>query len=298
MQHPGRVEATVMNTLRPTCELSEFPRGIWKSRAARLARGGGGVVPPCRLERRAQRASLPVPGRAGLQPAPPSGLCRLRAIRAASAWTRWRAGCRTSPMPTSPTPAWRAWRSGWSGARGSGSTASRGRRALRADHVLQRARPDVGRAADRHRPLRRRTRPTAAGADVEAVSLWVHLDADDGRPWPLTEAETRTTQRGGAPAGDGAAASPAAGPLDGGEPWIFRATSATSPATSTTPRTGSRWRRSCWRRLTRTARRGDRVPVAGPTGAEADRAQREHRWIVGDDSELHASLRLGSTGGD
>lgn len=33
------------------------------------------------------------------------------------------------------------------------------------------------------------TRPGGSEADVEAVSLWVHLDADSWRPTPLTEAE-------------------------------------------------------------------------------------------------------------
>jgi acyl-ACP thioesterase len=68
-------------------------------------------------------------------------------------------------------------------------------------------------------------RDEAPEPDVEAVSLWVHLDVEHWRPSPLTEAELETY--GGARQARRVTARlrhPAPVGPDGGRPWTFRAT--------------------------------------------------------------------------
>ena len=140
----------------------------------------------------------------------------------------------------------------------------------------------------------------AAGADVEAVSLWVHLDAEHGRPWPLTEAEIETYRGSDEPRRVTARLHhPLPGSLDGGEPWIFRATECDLA--------GHINNAAYWQPLEE-----ELLAAPDPEVLDAEIEYRVpaqpgrhrvvgagmHRWIVGGDGELHASLRLGTTRGD
>jgi acyl-ACP thioesterase len=73
----------------------------------------------------------------------------------------------------------------------------------------------------------RRTDIRRAGedaADVEAVSLWVHLDPVNWRPTPLTEAEITTYGHTDARRVTARLRHPAPGATDDSAPWTFRAT--------------------------------------------------------------------------
>ena len=159
---------------------------------------------------------------------------------AGSGSTPWPAGCRTSPTRTSRMPASRPSRSGSCGGPGSSCTAGRALPSARCDHVLQRARPDVGRA-------RGRRSQSPARSAVEATALWVHLDPDSRTPAPFSPEEQamygprrargrRISARLRHPAPRRGRPSPAG---------ASGVSTATSPSTSTTRPTGSRWRRSC-----------------------------------------------------
>ncbi len=64
-----------------------------------------------------------------------------------------------------------------------------------------------------------------AAADVQAVSLWVHLDPADWRPTPLSEAELATYgDTGSLRRVSARLRHPAPGSTDAGAPWTFRAT--------------------------------------------------------------------------
>ena len=80
------------------------------------------------------------------------------------------------------------------------------REPLALDHVLLRVRRSLGRAAGLD--------PAASRApSIETVSLWVHLDAESGRPVPLPGRLPRDLRRGGGRShGVGPAAAPERGP--------------------------------------------------------------------------------------
>lgn len=137
----------------------------------------------------------------------------------------------------------------------------------------------------------------SAGPDVEAASLWVHLDLEQGRPSPLSEAEVRTF------AGDGPARRvtarlhhPMPAAADGGASWIFRATECDIAAHVNNA--------AYWRPLEEELLAGPEperldaeIEYRAPAQPGAKRMLRDgdYRWIVGGD-EVHASVRLG--GGD
>ncbi|MGA9857384.1 MAG: acyl-ACP thioesterase domain-containing protein [Solirubrobacteraceae bacterium] len=133
-----------------------------------------------------------------------------------------------------------------------------------------------------------------AGADVEAVSLWVHLDNEHWRPTPLTEAELTTY--GGAPTRRVSARlrhpTPA---LDTDEvAWTFRATECDIADHVNNA--------AYWLPVEEELLGGEEptqldveIEYRGPAQPGAKRVLRagEYRWIVAEDGELHASVRLG-----
>jgi acyl-ACP thioesterase len=140
-------------------------------------------------------------------------------------------------------------------------------------------------------------------ADVEAVSLWVHLDAERWRPSPVTQAEIDIY--GGMPARKVSARlrhpTPEAtdgGALGGGAPWVFRATECDIADHINNA--------AYWQPLEEELLAGDdpegidveieyRTPAQ--PGAKRVVSNGSYRWIVGDDAELHASIRLGAGDG-
>jgi acyl-ACP thioesterase len=139
-------------------------------------------------------------------------------------------------------------------------------------------------------------RPAGPGvSDVEAVSLWVHLDAERWRPTPLTEAEMQTY--GGTPERKVSARlrHPAPEGLDGGAGWTFRATECDIADHVNNA--------AYWQPLEEELLAGedpDRVDVEieyrtpAQPGLKRVVANGRYRWIVGDEDELHASIRLGA----
>ena len=79
-------------------------------------------------------------------------------------------------------------------------------------------------SAERRTDIVNQTEPHPERADVEAVSVWVHLDVGHWRPTPLTAAEIDTY--GGMPQRKVSARlrHPGLESTDGGTKWIFRAT--------------------------------------------------------------------------
>jgi acyl-ACP thioesterase len=139
----------------------------------------------------------------------------------------------------------------------------------------------------------------ADSPDVEAVSLWVHLDAERWRPSPLTAAELATY--GGSVAARKLSARlrhPVPASTEGGDPWVFRATECDLADHVNNA--------AYWQPL-------EEELLAAPDPAEIDvemeyrtpaqpgskRVLRDgrYRWIVAEDGELHASLRLEAGGG-
>ncbi len=115
-----------------------------------------------------------------------------------------------------------------------------------------------------------------AAPDVEAVSLWVHLDAERWRPSPVTQAEIDTY--GGMPARRVSARlrHPAPETTDGGAGWAFRATECDIADHVNNA--------AYWQPLEEellagedpaAAGRRDRVPRAGPAGRQARGQRRE-----------------------
>jgi acyl-ACP thioesterase len=148
----------------------------------------------------------------------------------------------------------------------------------------------------------RRTDIVADGAengavpDVEAVSLWVHLDAARWRPSPVTQAEMDIY--GGMPARRVSARLRHPGPspestTDGSE-WRFRATECDIAEHVNNA--------AYWQPLEEELLAGadpERLDVEieyrapAQPGAKRVVGDGRYRWIVGDEDELHASIRLG-----
>jgi acyl-ACP thioesterase len=138
----------------------------------------------------------------------------------------------------------------------------------------------------------------AAEPDVEAVSIWVHLDAEHWRPSPLTAAELDTY--GGAVPSRRVSARlrhPVPAVLTGGATWVFRATECDIADHINNA--------AYWQPLEEELLTGPepdpgqldveieyRTPA--PPGAKRVVADGEYRWMVGDGDELHASIRLGA----
>ncbi len=145
-----------------------------------------------------------------------------------------------------------------------------------------------------------------AGADVQAVSLWVHLDGEQWRPSPLTAAEIETYRGAAEPRRVTARLRhPVPDSLDGGEPWVFRATECDiADHVNNT----AYWQPVEEELLTGQAGRAgsdpERLDVEIEYRAPAQPGHKRvvrngaYRWIVGDDGEVHASVRLGSADGD
>jgi acyl-ACP thioesterase len=131
-------------------------------------------------------------------------------------------------------------------------------------------------------------------SDVEAVSLWVHLDPVEWRPMPFTEEEA--TLYGTSAAGRRVTARlrhPLPRSLDGGSPWSFRATELDIA--------GHINNAAYWGPL-------EEELLGGPEPERID-AELEyrspcqpgekvlvrdgsHRWIAGPDQEIHASMQV------
>jgi acyl-ACP thioesterase len=155
--------------------------------------------------------------------------------------------------------------------------------------------------AERRTDIVREESDGAAGAvpDVDAVSLWVHLDAEHWRPTPLTEAETEAY--GGTPERKVSARlrHPTPDGLSGGSGWIFRATECDIADHVNNA--------AYWQPLEEELLAGDDpqqidVEIEYRTPAQPGHkrvvSSGSYRWIVGDDDELHASIRLGADGDD
>ena len=154
----------------------------------------------------------------------------------------------------------------------------------------------------------RRTDIVLAGANgtapelpaVQAVSLWVHLDTEHWRPTPLTQAEMQTY--GGAPERKVSARLRLPGPDSaddgGGRAWVFRATECDIADHVNNA--------AYWQPLEEELLAGDdpeqldvEIEYRAPAqpGPKRVVAAGDYRWIVGEDDELHASIRLDSAGG-
>jgi acyl-ACP thioesterase len=137
-----------------------------------------------------------------------------------------------------------------------------------------------------------------AGPDVEAVSLWVHLDAEHWRPSPLTDAEIAAYRGAGEPRRVTARLHhPVPDAFDGGAPWVFRATECDIADHVNNA--------AYWQPLEEELLAGPdpdgldaEIEYRAPAQPGHKRVVRDgaYRWIVGDDDELHASLRLGLAG--
>ncbi|MGH2913881.1 MAG: acyl-[acyl-carrier-protein] thioesterase [Solirubrobacteraceae bacterium] len=144
----------------------------------------------------------------------------------------------------------------------------------------------------------RRTDIGAIGAsrpDIEAASLWVHLDREARRPWPLTDAELRTYM--GAPPHRRISArlrhpAPPA-QSDGGVAWRFRSTE-----TDLADHVNNA---AYWSPLEEELLAGDEpisidaeIEYHAPAqpGDKRVLADGARRWIVGQGGELHASILL------
>ena len=137
--------------------------------------------------------------------------------------------------------------------------------------------------------------------DVEAVSLWVHLDVEHWRPSTLTEAEL-ATYGGVAPSRRVSARlrHPTPADVSGGTVWTFRATECDIADHINNA--------AYWQPLEEELLRGGdpdperldaeieyRTPAQ--PGAKRVVTAGDYRWIVGDEGELHASIRLGAGDG-
>jgi acyl-ACP thioesterase len=135
----------------------------------------------------------------------------------------------------------------------------------------------------------------AAAADVEAVSLWVHLDAVDWRPTRLSQQEIATY--GGAVTERRVSARlrhPPPAPDAAREPWIFRATELDIA--------GHVNNAAYWQPLEQELVGGedpDRIDVEieyrtpSQAGERLVLSEGPRRWIVSAEGELHASIAIG-----
>ena len=138
-----------------------------------------------------------------------------------------------------------------------------------------------------------------AGAAVQAVSLWVHLDREDWRPSPLTEAEIETYRGAGELRQVSARLHhPVPDSVDDGTPWVFRATECDIADHVNNA--------AYWQPVEEELLSGadpERLDVEieyrAPAQPGNKRVLRDgaYRWIVGGDGEVHASVRLGAADG-
>jgi acyl-ACP thioesterase len=139
-------------------------------------------------------------------------------------------------------------------------------------------------------------RPGANDADVKAVSLWVHLDAEHLRPAPLTAAEIETY--GGAPTERRVSARlrhplpPVAGAATE-RGWTFRATECDLADHVNNA--------AYWQPLEEELLAGEdpqRIDVEleyrtpAQPGEKRVLAEGDRRWIIGSEGELHATIAL------
>jgi acyl-ACP thioesterase len=141
--------------------------------------------------------------------------------------------------------------------------------------------------------------------DVEAVSIWVHLDIEHWRPSTLTDAELRTY--GGAVPGavpsrrvSARLRHPIPAEMTGGAPWTFRTTECDI---ADHINNAAYWEPLEEELLTGVEPDPEQLDVEieyrTPAQPGAKRVVRhgDYRWIVGDDDELHASIRFGADDG-
>ncbi len=138
-----------------------------------------------------------------------------------------------------------------------------------------------------------------SGADVEAVSLWVHLDAEHWRPTPLTAAEAAMYGRMPTRRVSARLRHPTPDSAGGGTAWIFRATECDIADHVNNA--------AYWQPLEEELLAGEdperldvEIEYRNPAqpGAKRVLSSGAYRWIVGDGDELHASIRLGAASGD
>lgn len=134
----------------------------------------------------------------------------------------------------------------------------------------------------------------AATSDVEAVALWVHLDPATGRPSPLTPEEVAVYA---ASAGDRRVTArlrhPGPGEVERSFPWRFRATECDLAAHVNNA--------AYWQPLEEELLAGSEpdaidveIEFRSPSqpGEKTILCTGGWRWIVGDDGETHASIRI------
>jgi acyl-ACP thioesterase len=133
-----------------------------------------------------------------------------------------------------------------------------------------------------------------AAGEVEAVSLWVHLDPGSWRPAPFTDEEIATY--GPSAAGRRVTARlrhPTPASAQNGQPWRFRATERDIA--------GHINNAAYWQPVEEELLMGgdpEQIDVEIEYRAPAQPGEKlvvrdgEHRWIVGEDGETHASIFL------
>jgi acyl-ACP thioesterase len=152
--------------------------------------------------------------------------------------------------------------------------------------------------AERRTDIVRQDAADGAPPDVEAVSLWVHLDAEHWRPAPLSQAEMDIY--GGMPSRRVSARLRHPGPesTEGGTGWTFRATECDIADHVNNA--------AYWQPLEEELLAGEdperldvEIEYRAPAqpGAKRVVGDGSYRWIVGDGDELHASIRLGGPDG-
>lgn len=154
--------------------------------------------------------------------------------------------------------------------------------------------------AERRTDIVRQDAEDGASPDVQAVALWVHLDAERWRPSPVTQPEMDTY--GGMPARRVSARLRHPGPesADAHRPWTFRATECDIADHINNA--------AYWQPLEEELLAGEdpdperldvEIEFRAPAqpGAKSVLSNGRYRWIVGDDDEVHASIRLGAADG-
>ena len=144
------------------------------------------------------------------------------------------------------------------------------------------------------------TRTGESAPDVEAVSLWVHLDLEHWRPTPLSANEI--AMYGGAPQERRVSARlrhpPPSPDADGAATWIFRATECDIADHVNNA--------AYWQPLEEELLGGpdpERIDTELEYRTPAQPGEKrflrdgDRRWLVGDDDELHASIVIGGADG-